>query len=49
MACRGSGGGLPRAQHRMVEAWAEVHQGKLRDDRNTLQEGRLPKPIQPLS
>lgn len=42
-------GGLPRRQRRLVEAWAELHQSELRDDWDTLQEGRSPKPIEPLS
>ena len=41
-------GDLPRRQRRLVEAWAELHQTELMADWNTLQEGRLPKPIEPL-
>ena len=39
---------LPRRQGRLVEAWAELHQNELKDDWSRLQEGQLPKPIQPL-
>ena len=39
---------LPRRQRRLVEAWAELHQNELKDDWSRLQEGQLPKPIQPL-
>ena len=41
-------GDLPRRQRRFVEAWAELHQEELRSDWATLQEGRPPKPIEPL-
>jgi hypothetical protein len=41
-------GSLPRRQQRLVEAWAELHQNELMADWNTLQEGRPPRPIEPL-
>ena len=41
-------GDLPRRQRRLVEAWAELHQDELKEDWSTLQEGRSPKPIEPL-
>jgi hypothetical protein len=41
-------GSLPRRQRRLVEAWAELHQTELLADWNTLQEGRPPRPIEPL-
>jgi hypothetical protein len=41
-------GSLPRRQRRLVEAWAELHQNELMADWNTLQEGRSPRPIEPL-
>ena len=41
-------GNLPRRQLRFVEAWAELHQDELKVDWSTLQEGRPPKPIEPL-
>lgn len=42
-------GSLPRRQQRLVEAWAELHQGELLQDWDRLQGGRLPLPIVPLS
>ena len=41
-------GALPRRQHRLVEAWAELHQAELLADWQRLQEGRKPQPIEPL-
>ena len=41
-------GSLPRRQRRFVEAWAELHQDELKFDWSTLQDGRRPKPIEPL-
>lgn len=41
-------GALPRRQHRLVEAWAELHQAELLADWERLQEGRKPFPIKPL-
>lgn len=41
-------GALPRRQHRLVEAWAELHQAELVGDWQRLQEGRKPLPIKPL-
>jgi Domain of unknown function (DUF4160) len=41
-------GGLPTRQHRLVEAWAELHQAELIKDWELLQQGRKPKPIDPL-
>lgn len=41
-------GEMPRRQRRLVEAWAELHQDELMVDWNTLQEGRPPRPIEPL-
>jgi hypothetical protein len=42
------GGGLPRRQRRLVEAWAELHQAELTLDWQRLQQGRPPDPIDPL-
>jgi hypothetical protein len=42
-------GVLPRRQLRLAEAWAEMRQAELIVDWNLLQQGRLPKPIKPLS
>jgi hypothetical protein len=39
---------LPQRQQRLVEAWAELHEGELLADWNLLQEGRTPAPIAPL-
>jgi hypothetical protein len=41
-------GSLPRRQKRFVEAWAELHQSELAADWETLQQGRTPRPIEPL-
>jgi hypothetical protein len=42
------GGSLPRRQRRLVEAWAELHQNELMADWNSLQQGKPPRPIEPL-
>ena len=42
------GGGLPRKQARLVEAWAELHEDELHADWQRLQSGQLPVPIEPL-
>ena len=42
------GGSLPRRQRRLVEAWAELHQNELAGDWQALQEGQVPRPIEPL-
>ncbi len=41
-------GELPRPQHRLVLAWAELHQQELGDDWKALQEGRPAASIAPL-
>ncbi|HWB10637.1 MAG TPA: DUF4160 domain-containing protein [Pirellulales bacterium] len=41
-------GSLPRRQHRLVEAWAELHQDELLANWTRLQAGQLPLPIDPL-
>jgi muramidase (phage lysozyme) len=41
-------GSLPRRQHRLVEAWAELHQAELAADWERLQAGQRPVPIEPL-
>ncbi len=41
-------GGLPRKQLRLIEAWAELHQGELMENWSRLQTGRLPYRITPL-
>jgi len=41
-------GFLPRRQTRLVEAWAELHQDELLADWETLEQGRSPRPIDPL-
>ncbi len=41
-------GSLPRRQQRLVEAWAELHQNELLADWATLQQGKIPRPIEPL-
>jgi len=41
-------GDLPQRQQRLVEAWAELHQGELLSDWNLLLDGRRPVPIVPL-
>jgi len=42
------GGTLPRRQHRLVEAWAELHQDELLENWERLQAGQLPYKIVPL-
>ena len=41
-------GSLPKRQRRLAEAWAELHQAELMNDWERLQQGRTPKPIEPL-
>ena len=41
-------GQLPRRQHRLVEAWAELHQRELLADWERLQSGQIPFKIDPL-
>ena len=41
-------GALPRRQHRLVEAWAELHQDELVTNWERLQAGQLPHKIDPL-
>ncbi len=41
-------GHLPRAQQRLVEAWAEIHHTELATDWELLQAGRVPFRIEPL-
>ncbi len=41
-------GELPRKQQRLVEAWAELHQGELQENWERLQAGQMPYPIAPL-
>lgn len=41
-------GSLPRKQQRLLEAWAELHQGELIENWNRLQSGLLPYKIAPL-
>lgn len=41
-------GSLPRAQQRLVEAWAELHREELMANWDRLQQGRLPNRIEPL-
>ena len=41
-------GALPRRQHRLVEAWAELHQDELFANRERLQAGQPPHKIAPL-
>ena len=41
-------GSLPKRQHRLVEAWAELRQAELLADWQRLQEGRKPQAIKPL-
>lgn len=41
-------GDLPRAQRRLVEAWAELHQAELKADWERMQAGRPLLPIAPL-
>ena len=42
------GGDLPRRQQRLVEAWAELHQGELLENWERLQAGQVPYKIAPL-
>lgn len=42
------GGGLPQAQRRLVEAWAEIHRAELQTDWELLQSGKPPVKIDPL-
>ena len=42
------GGGLPRRQRRLVEAWAELHQDELLSNWEQLQQGQSPSRIEPL-
>jgi hypothetical protein len=39
---------LPHRQQRLVEAWAELHQGELLENWERLQSGQLPYRIAPL-
>ena len=41
-------GQLPRRQHRLVAAWAELHQRELLADWERLQSGQIPFKIDPL-
>jgi len=41
-------GQFPKKQQRLVEAWAELHVSELKEDWDNLQNGKLPKPIEPL-
>ncbi len=42
------GGGLPKRQQRLVEAWVELHREELLADWDLLQQGKRPSPIKPL-
>jgi len=42
------GGSLPKAQQRLVEAWAEIHRSELQHDWELLQSGQPPVKIEPL-
>jgi hypothetical protein len=42
------GGSLPQRERRFVEAWAELHQGELRENWERLQSGKMPYKIAPL-
>ena len=42
------GGGLPRPQQRLVEAWVEIHRTELQHDWELLQSGQPPVKIDPL-
>jgi hypothetical protein len=42
------GGGLPKAQSRLVEAWAEIHRSELLHDWELWQSGQPPVKIDPL-
>jgi len=41
-------GSLPSRERRLVEAWAELHQGELSENWERLQSGQLPYKIAPL-
>lgn len=41
-------GNLPTKQQRLVEAWAEIHQGELQAAWQALDGGERPSPIDPL-
>jgi hypothetical protein len=41
------GGSLPKAQQRLVEAWAEIHRAELQQDWDLLQSGQPPVKIEP--
>ncbi len=41
-------GSLPQKQQRLVEAWAELHQGELMENWERLQSGQFPYKITPL-
>ena len=41
-------GSLPKAQQRLVEAWAEIHRAELQHDWTLLQSGQPPVKIDPL-
>lgn len=42
------GGEFPKAQTRLVEAWAEIHRQELQEDWDLLQSGEPPVKIEPL-
>ena len=42
------GGSLPKAQLRLVDAWAEIHRAELQHDWDLLQSGLPPVKIEPL-
>jgi hypothetical protein len=42
------GGSLPKAQQRLVDAWAEIHRADLQHDWELLQSGQPPVKIEPL-
>ena len=42
------GGSVPKAQQRLVEAWAEIHRAELLHDWELLQSGQPPVKIEPL-
>ena len=42
------GGSLPKAQQRLVEAWAEIHRAELQQAWDLLQSGEPPGKIEPL-
>jgi hypothetical protein len=41
-------GELPRRQLRLLEAWAELHQGELQENWDRLKAGKTPYKIVPL-